>query len=236
MRMRWFLKQSLPGITLLLMLAVQACAPKVEPADTVLRNGRFVTVDPQKPEAQALAIRGTGSRQSARTTRSPATWAPPLRSSTSKAARHTGLHRFARALHRGRTVPDGLNLTQARTWDDIVKMVGMRFRRPNRALGSWGGGGIRKNGIRSPRPASKAFPCIDALSKVSPDNPVLLTHASGHATIANARPWNWRHHSQHRESSGRRDHPRLEGETRSACLSRRLPVFCERPRPRRATG
>jgi predicted amidohydrolase YtcJ len=36
-------------------------------------------------------------------------------------------------------------------------------------------------------PAVEGFPVHDALSKVSPDNPVLLTHASGHATFANAR-------------------------------------------------
>ena len=38
-----------------------------------------------------------------------------------------------------------------------------------------------------PEPNVEGFPLHDLLSEVSPDNPVLLTHASGHATFANAR-------------------------------------------------
>jgi predicted amidohydrolase YtcJ len=38
-----------------------------------------------------------------------------------------------------------------------------------------------------PKPNVDGLPHHDALSAVSPDNPVLLTHASGHATFANAR-------------------------------------------------
>ena len=38
-----------------------------------------------------------------------------------------------------------------------------------------------------PEPNVEGFPLHDRLSEVSPDNPVLLTHASGHATFANAR-------------------------------------------------
>src|SRR5467141_4021540 len=43
-----------------LALASFACAskPKVEPATLVLNQGKIVTVDEQKPEAQALAARG----------------------------------------------------------------------------------------------------------------------------------------------------------------------------------
>ena len=40
---------------------------------------------------------------------------------------------------------------------------------------------------RRPRRTLKAFPVHDALSKVSPQNPVWLTHASGHAGFANAK-------------------------------------------------
>ena len=34
-----------------------------------------------------------------------------------------------------------------------------------------------------PKPNVEGFPFHDALSKVSPNNPVMLTHASGHATL-----------------------------------------------------
>ena len=38
-----------------------------------------------------------------------------------------------------------------------------------------------------PQPNVEGFPLHDALSKVSPNNPVLLEHASGHAAYVNAR-------------------------------------------------
>jgi len=41
-----------------LVAAVTGCAPRVEPADMVLNSGKIVTVDREKPEAQAVAIRG----------------------------------------------------------------------------------------------------------------------------------------------------------------------------------
>ena len=40
---------------------------------------------------------------------------------------------------------------------------------------------------KKPSPNVEGFPIHDLLSKVSPNNPVLLTHASGHATYANAK-------------------------------------------------
>jgi predicted amidohydrolase YtcJ len=36
----------------------QSCAPQAEPADPVLTNGRILTVDPDIPKAEALAVRG----------------------------------------------------------------------------------------------------------------------------------------------------------------------------------
>jgi predicted amidohydrolase YtcJ len=45
-------------LLVVLAVVVSGCAPKVEPADLVLNNGKVVTVDPAKPEAQAVAVRG----------------------------------------------------------------------------------------------------------------------------------------------------------------------------------
>ena len=67
-------------------------------------------------------------------------------------------------------------------------MVAERRRRPrSRGSGSTAAAGTRRSGRRSRSPTSKGFPLHDALSKVSPNNPVLLTHASGHASFANAK-------------------------------------------------
>jgi predicted amidohydrolase YtcJ len=55
--------------------------------------------------------------------------------------------------------------------------------------GEWilGRGWHQEKWSRPPAPSVEGFPVHDALSKVSPNNPVWLTHASGHASFANAR-------------------------------------------------
>ncbi|MBL0083504.1 MAG: hypothetical protein IPP37_14275 [Saprospiraceae bacterium] len=37
----------------------------------------------------------------------------------------------------------------------------------------------------------EGYPMHTALSKVSPDHPVILFHASGHALLPMKRPWSW---------------------------------------------
>jgi predicted amidohydrolase YtcJ len=55
--------------------------------------------------------------------------------------------------------------------------------------GDWivGRGWHQEKWTSVPRPNVEGFPLHTALSAVSPDNPVLLTHASGHASFVNAR-------------------------------------------------
>ena len=72
-------------------------------------------------------------------------------------------------------------------WDDIVQMVADAAAKAK--PGAWivGRGWHQEKWDTAPEPNVDGFPTHDALSKVSPDNPVLLTHASGHATFANAK-------------------------------------------------
>ena len=55
--------------------------------------------------------------------------------------------------------------------------------------GEWilGSGWHQERWNTTPSSAIERYPTDDALNKVSPENPVLLTHASGHALIANAK-------------------------------------------------
>jgi predicted amidohydrolase YtcJ len=55
--------------------------------------------------------------------------------------------------------------------------------------GEWisGRGWHQEKWDRTPEPNVNGLPLHDALSKVSPDNPVVLTHASGHSCLANAK-------------------------------------------------
>ena len=76
-----------------------------------------------------------------------------------------------------------LKLSTAKNWDDIVRMVAdaAKTARP----GEWilGRGWHQEKWSEVPSPNVEGFPLHEALSRVSPNNPVWLTHASGHAGV-----------------------------------------------------
>ncbi len=79
-----------------------------------------------------------------------------------------------------------LKLANARTWADIVRMVAEAAQKAR--PGEWilGRGWHQEKWSEVPEPNVNGFPLHDELSRVSPNNPVWLTHASGHAGFANA--------------------------------------------------
>jgi predicted amidohydrolase YtcJ len=78
-----------------------------------------------------------------------------------------------------------LDLRGARSWDEIVSQVAEAVR--NAKPGEWirGRGWHQEKWEHPPTPAIEGLPLHDELSRVSPDNPVLLVHASGHAAFVN---------------------------------------------------
>ena len=80
-----------------------------------------------------------------------------------------------------------LDLTEAATWDEIVSMV--RDAAARARPGEWirGRGWHQEKWASPPEPNVEGFPVHDTLSLASPDNPVFLEHASGHAGFFNAR-------------------------------------------------
>ena len=92
----------------------------------------------------------------------------------------------------------GLDLREARTWDDIVAQVARAAKQAK--PGEWiiGRGWHQSKWTKPPEPNVEGFPIHDSLDKVSPNNPVLLTHASGHATFVNGKAMaGGRHHQRH---------------------------------------
>jgi len=79
-----------------------------------------------------------------------------------------------------------LDLLDAPTWQAIVDSVAVRVRQSR--PGEWiiGRGWHQEKWIESPGETVNGYPFHDLLSQVSPDNPVFLSHASGHASFANA--------------------------------------------------
>lgn len=166
----------------------RGAAPAVAaPADLVLRGGKIVTVDEEKPEAQAIAVRGdsivaVGSNDDIQRYVTSATRVIDLKGALAVPGlidahvHFTGVGEAAR----------NLKLATAKNWDDIVRMVAEAAKTAK--PGDWilGRGWHQEKWSEVPSPNVEGFPLHDALSRVSPNNPVWLTHASGHAGFANA--------------------------------------------------
>ena len=169
-------------------LAFSGCGSKPEPADLVLTNGKIVTMDEAKPEVQALAARGDkivalGTAKEIAAYIGPATQVVDLGGRLAT----PGLidsHLHFTGIGQARL---SLDLTKARSWDDIVTMVAAAAQTAKPGEPITGRGWHQEKWDRRPEPNIDGLPLHDALSKVSPDNPVILTHASGHSCLANAK-------------------------------------------------
>jgi len=80
-----------------------------------------------------------------------------------------------------------LDLMTVRNWDEVIALVAEAVAKAQ--PGEWiiGRGWHQEKWDQTPEPNVEGFPTHHALSAVSPDNPVFLTHASGHASFANAK-------------------------------------------------
>jgi predicted amidohydrolase YtcJ len=157
-------------------------------ADLVLRGGRIITLDQSIPEAQALAARegrivAIGSAEDV--------------------APHIGWWTRVIDLDGYVAVPGfieghghfaglgeyqmGIDLRDTTSWEQVVEMVRQAVAKAK--PGQWivGRGWHQDKWTTAPQPNVGGFPTHQSLERVSPDNPVVLRHASGHASFVNAR-------------------------------------------------
>ncbi len=78
-----------------------------------------------------------------------------------------------------------LNLSTATSWDEIVTQVGEAAKVT--PPGQWiiGRGWHQSKWNQPPSPNVEGYPTSEAISQLTPNHPVLLTHASGHMSFAN---------------------------------------------------
>jgi predicted amidohydrolase YtcJ len=163
-------------------------APAGEAATLVLRNGRIVTVDSARPEAEAIAMRGAtilavGSNADIGRLIGDSTEVVDLQGRLAIPG-FIESHGHYMGLGRAKMI---LDLTTAKRWEDIVEDVSLATR--DTKVDSWiyGRGWHQEKWDAPPPGAVEGNPVHDALSKASPNNPVILTHASGHAAFVNKR-------------------------------------------------
>ena len=159
-----------------------------EPADLVITNGKVVTVEDGAADAQAIAVRGSrivavGTNAAIKPLVGPQTQVIDVKGQLVIPGFIEGHGHFTGI---GNTEL-GLKLMNTKSWDEIVNMVAARAKTAKPGEWIYGRGWHQEKWSARPTPNVEGFPLHDALSKVSPNNPVVLTHASGHATFVNAK-------------------------------------------------
>lgn len=156
-------------------------------ADLVLKNGKVVTVDAQRPEAEAVAIAGdkilaVGRNADIEGYIGDNTRVLDLDGKPAVPGFIEG-HGHYLSLGHAKMV---LDLTKVKNWDEIVTMVAQAVEKARPGEWIFGRGWHQEKWDRQPHITVDGVPTHESLSRVSPKNPVYLTHASGHASFANA--------------------------------------------------
>jgi len=157
-------------------------------ADLILLNGNIITLNEKQPKAEAIAI-GNGRIQYIGTAAEAEKFAGgntkkiDLKGSTAIPGFIEGHGHFSGlgySLIR-------LNLMKTKNWDEIVAMVAEKVK--DAQPGEWidGRGWHQEKWDKPLKRDVEGYPFHDDLSAISPDNPVLLRHASGHSAYANAK-------------------------------------------------
>jgi predicted amidohydrolase YtcJ len=175
-------------VLLILLPLVSACEPAGERADLVLVNGKVVSVDPGIPDGEAVAVRdgrivAVGSSTEIRELAGRNARVIDLEGRLAVPGFIEGHGHFL-GLGRARMI---LDLTVVTSWDEMVEMVAEAAAEAE--PGEWilGRGWHQERWDPPPPDAIEGVPPHRVMSERSPDNPVHLVHASGHASFANAR-------------------------------------------------
>lgn len=175
-------------VGLVLAATLSAAFGQSPEADLVLKGGVVYTVDVQETTAEAVAVRD-GHIVAVGTTGQVNRWigrATRVIDTTGVAVYPGFTDAHAHPIGMG-FVQRSLDASFAGSYDELVTIVARTAAKL--APGEWivGGGWHQSKWAPAPVPQVRGFPTNAALSAVSPDNPVFLTHASGHAALANAK-------------------------------------------------
>ena len=177
----------LPIFLLVLFVGLVPASEKTKTADLVLLGGKIITLEESKPAAEAVAIlqgriHAVGSDKEIKPYISESTQVIKLKGKLAIPGFIDSHGHFTSLGH----AKMQLDLKGVKNWDEVVEMVARAVKKAR--PGEWilGRGWHQEKWDRTPEPNVDGLPLHDSLSKVSPQNPVLLNHASGHSSFANA--------------------------------------------------
>ena len=181
------IKNSLKGLLAGLILLLSACSSG-EKADSIFYNGSIYTVDDSNPQVEAVAVKdgmimAVGSSSDIMKYQGDETEMVDLNGQTMTPG---FIESHAHMMGVGYNKLE-LDLMYVKTYDELVAKVAEAVKKAQ--PGDWitGRGWHQDKWIEKPDNMVKGFQTHDKMSAVSPDNPVWLRHASGHAAFGNAK-------------------------------------------------
>ena len=175
--------------TLASLLILSACAktPDTSVADHLFINGKVYTVDEANPWVEAFATKGdrivaTGTTAEIKGLAAADTEVTDLEGRFVMPGFIEGHAHFGGL---GNSLLN-LNLLATTSWAEIIDSVRVRAERAKPGDWIYGRGWHQEKWTDTGYETVDGYPLHDALSEVSPNNPVVLTHASGHGAMANA--------------------------------------------------
>lgn len=168
-------------------ILIQSCSKK-ESADLIITNGQIYTVDEANPIVEAVAVKdgkilalGSSSEMAGYISEST-----KLINLTGMTMTPGFIESHAHLMGIGYNKLE-LDLMYVQSYDELVEKVAEAVSKAQ--PGEWitGRGWHQDKWLEKPDKLVKGFQTNDLLNQVSPNNPVFLRHASGHATFANAK-------------------------------------------------
>jgi predicted amidohydrolase YtcJ len=170
------------------LAASQADARKPAPADLLLRNGPIYTLNPEQPVVQAVAVRdgrivAVGTAEELKEFERKKTTVMELHGHpVYPGFKDSHAHLLSLGLSRL-----NVDLTGAHDFDEVIAKVKQAAQA--QPAGTWivGRGWHEGKWSHLPADAVRGFPVHQELSAATPDHPVMLERADGHALLGNAR-------------------------------------------------
>ena len=182
------MKKPIPLFFLFIGLLNFLSCNRFEKADLLITNASIYTVNSEKPQAEAIAVLGDKIIQVA-----SKTLTEKLIGENTKVIDAKGnfvmpgfIEGHAHFSNMGKAALN-INFLKSKNWKEIVQQVADKTKEVK--PGEWieGRGWHQEKWNEALDKQKHGYPFHDDLSSVSPDNPTILFHASGHSLFANAK-------------------------------------------------
>ncbi len=170
-----------------MLVLIGSCTTR-EPADLLILGGKIYTMNEDDPVVEAVAVRGdkivfAGSEEEARKYAHENTQIIDLEGKVMTPGFIEGHGHFMGVGYNELN----LDLMYVKSYDELVAKVKEAVDKAQPGQWILGRGWHQDKWTTKPEGLVKGFQTHHLLSEISPDNPVFLRHASGHAALANAK-------------------------------------------------